>query len=95
MCLYETAFPGLLGVPVSAADADRVPYVDLVAPALCLYAAWWILFTAWMLIHGRHHGHNNASGSVHDTVYHYTLGSKAAIGRDAHFFIYKYTCIII
>ena len=72
---HEAAFPGLLPAPYRPRDVDA-SYADLVLPALRLYAAWWVVFTTWMLAHGRHHGHRNASGSTHDTVYHATLGGK-------------------
>ncbi len=78
---HAAAFPGILPVPASASEV-HAPYLDLVRPALILYFAWWLAYTAWLLVHGRHHGH--VSKSKHDTIYHSTL-CNPKLGKPAGF----------
>jgi hypothetical protein len=53
---HETAFPGVLGMPSTAtAHADGSifdSYVETILPAACVYVVWWVLHTAWLLLHG-------------------------------------------
>lgn len=53
-----------------AGGDDNITYAETVYPAVCVYVVWWVAHTAWLLLHGRHHGHPQSS---HDTVFHLTM----------------------
>ena len=53
----------------------------MIIPAMTVYAVWWVVHVAWLVSHGRYHGHSNASGSSHDTVFHMTLRGNKVLSR--------------
>ena len=86
---HELAFPGVLGMPTPASAVDDLTYMETVLPAVSVYVVWWILHTAWLLLHGRHHGHGSAgtkrAGSCHDTVYHLTMRTTPGFAKFVGF----------
>ena len=78
---HEAAFPGILPMPLDAANGSGLGYVELIIPAMTVYAVWWVVHVAWLVSHGRYHGHSNASGSSHDTVFHMTLRGNKVLSR--------------
>ena len=77
----EAAFPGILPMPLDAAIGSGLGYVELITPAMTVYAVWWVVHVPWLVSHGRYHGHSNASGSSHDTVFHMTLRGNKVLSR--------------
>ena len=81
---HEHAFPGILPVrELIENNHNDIAYEELVAPALRLYCAWWLLFAAWMMLDGRRRGNvgvrlRGDGKKTHDTVYHRTLGGAKA-----------------
>ena len=80
---HEAAFPGILPMPGldDTTNGSGVGYVELITPAVTVYAVWWVVHVVWLVSHGRWHGHSNPSGSSHDTVFHMTMRSIPRLGR--------------
>ena len=80
---HEAAFPGILPMPGldDTTNGSGVGYVELITPAVTVYAVWWVVHVVWLVSHGRWHGHSNPSRSSHDTVFHMTMRSIPRLGR--------------
>ena len=48
--------PGILPMPLDAANGSKLGYVELITPAMTVYVVWWVVHVAWLVSHVEHHG---------------------------------------
>ena len=68
----DRAWPGVF----SSYRLTDLNWIQVLTPAWTCYLLWWVCFTAWMLLHGRH---QSKADTGFDTVYHATCRSNKAL----------------